>query len=134
MANSVRFIKNIQLQVEYYGEITLVPFSAGDIFSATLIQKDPNGFCNIHMPDGSIIRGVSGEVFENSGKRVPVEYVDNIEPEKDNVEIEVEDELVEPIVLAGTMLSSDVEDQPSASSDAPMLLDNEDAIDDLYPE
>lgn len=104
---AIRFVRNINLKVEYDGAEEMVPFGAGDIFNATKIEVDGEGFNNIHMPDGSVIRGVSGEVFENMGGKVPVSQVESVEVAPENEEFEVEAPEVQPAVLDGTMLGKD---------------------------
>jgi hypothetical protein len=105
---AVRFLKNINLLVDYSGESVTVPFASGDTHEAKLIQIDDEGFSNIIMPDGSQITGVSIDVFENMGRRVPIERIQApIEEPEENQEIVVPEPTEEPAVLDGTMLGND---------------------------
>jgi len=100
---SIRFIQNVNLKVTYEGEDTMVPFSAGDTFKVVRIEIDDEDYNNIYMPDGSVLMGVAGTVFET--KRVPVTRVEVIEPEPDNALIVVEEAPVDMAVFNGTILS-----------------------------
>ena len=102
--SSIRFIRNVNLQVTFEDENTMVPFAFGDCFTVKRIEVDVEGYNDIYMPDGSVICGVSSEVFENVCGRVPVTVVTEIQPAIDNAEIFVEEVIVEPVVLDGTML------------------------------
>ena len=102
---TVRFLKNINLLVDYSGESVTVPFASGDTHEVSLIQTDDDGFSNIIMPDGSQVTGVANTVFENMGKRVPVERIQApIEQPEENQEIIVPEKTEAPAVLDGTML------------------------------
>jgi len=121
--SSVRFVKNVNLKVTYEGEDTMVPFGTGDIYRAVKIEIDAEGYANIHMPDGSVIKGVDDSVFENMGKQVPVEHVKALVPVEENAVIAVEEKPIEPALLDGTMLSNEgepdvgSEPQPPATED-----------------
>jgi len=110
---SVRFLRNLNLKVTYEGEDTMVPFSSGDIYTATKVEVDDEGFNDIHMPDGSVIKGVATEVFEHMGK-LPVVKVKAVQPAPENSEIVVEHKPEAPVVLAGEMRSESEEhdDEP----------------------
>ena len=104
---AIRFIRNINLKVDFDGAETMVPFGAGDIFNTIRMEVDEDGYHDIFMPDGSILRGVSGEVFEN--KLTPITQVEVVQVEPDNQEIEVDEPDVEPALLDGTMLGKEEE-------------------------
>ncbi len=104
---SIRFVQNVNLQVLYNDEPIMVPFSTGEIYDAIRIENDTEGYNNIYMPDGSVINGVADEVFENMGRRVPVEIVAAVENIPENAEIEVVEQDIEEVVLDGTMRSRD---------------------------
>lgn len=119
---AIRFIRNINVQVEFDGEKTMVPFTAGDIFNARRIEVDAEGYNDVYMPDGSIIRGLASEIFENMGKKVPVTQVEEVETVVENEEIEVVEPEIEPALLDGTMLSdseepTDAEPELSSTED-----------------
>ena len=103
---AIRFLRNLNLKVVYNGVEGMVPFGAGDIFNVIKIEKDPDGYNNIHMPDGSVINGVDSKVFEHMGK-VPVIQIENIASEPENFEIETEEPEIAPTILDGTMLGKD---------------------------
>ena len=111
--SSIRFVQNVNLQVLFNGEPNMVPFSTGEIYDVIRIEKEKGctenayAYNDIYMPDGSVIKGVAGEVFENMGGRVPVEFVEVIEDVPENKEIEVIEEEVEVALLDGTMRSND---------------------------
>jgi len=108
---SIRFIRNINLKVNFEGEESMVPFAAGAIYTVIRIEVDTDGFNDIHMPDGSVIKGVASDpqVFENMGQRVPVTRVTQVEAVPENQEIEVEETPVETALLDGQMRSSSEE-------------------------
>lgn len=117
---NIRFTKNIVLKVDCNGDIIGVPFGVGDIYDVEKIEKGPDGFCDIFLtnPAGSVIKGISEEIFENMGKRVPVIEVEAVE-EEESTEFEVEAPEEGPALLAGTMLSSEEEenDEPISGFD-----------------
>lgn len=115
---SIRFIRNVNLKVNFEGDETMVPFSSGDIYTATGIDIDAEGYCDINMPDGSVLQGVAKEVFENMGKKVPVTIVAEIATVIENAEILVEEQEPEIAVLDGTMRSADGDwDAPTTTDD-----------------
>jgi len=114
MGASVRFLRNVNLKVVFDNNETMIPFGAGKYFPVTHVEVDPDGFNNIHMLDGSVIKGVASEVFEFAGRGrvVPVEAAP---PSAENFEIADPEEEVKPVTLEGTMLSESEEqdaDQP----------------------
>lgn len=105
---AIRFKQNINLKVEFDGEKSMVPFNFGDVFNAVSIEVDAEGYNDIFMPDGSILRGISSEVFENMGNAVPTSRVDSVQAEPDNQEFEVEEPTEERVAtLDGSMLGED---------------------------
>jgi hypothetical protein len=74
---SVRFVKNVFLNVQFEGNTDAVPFAAGDTHEVAMIERDKDNYNNIRMPDGSIIMGVASEVFEVMGNTHVVEVVIN---------------------------------------------------------
>ena len=92
---SIRFVRNINLQVVFDDQESMVPFACGDIYTAKKIEVDSEGYSNIHMPDGSVINGVAEKVFENMGNKVPVTRVAEVATVPQNAEIEIEEEPVE---------------------------------------
>jgi hypothetical protein len=101
---AIRLLLNVNLKVSYQDEDTMVPFGAGDIFNVISIEVSPDGYNNIIMPDGSVIRGVDNSVFENMGNKVPVLHVEDVPQEPDNQEFFVEEPVSEAALLDGTML------------------------------
>jgi len=102
---SVRFLKNMNLQVEFDGQETLVPFASGSVHPVDYIQKNEFGYCNIIMPDGSVIPGVAQEVFRAFGN-VRIEKLEEETNIVNNEEIVVEDVVEAPALLDGTMLGA----------------------------
>lgn len=116
----IRFVKNINLKVQYDGEEEMVPFGAGEIFRVMRIEVDEEGYYNIYMPDGSVLPGVAGEIFEKMG-RVSETKVEVVQPEVDNKEFVVTEPTQEmPAILDGTMLSQqetpEDDDEPPAEN------------------
>jgi len=105
---SVRFLRNINIKVTFDNEDSMVPFSAGDIYTVTRIEVDAYGFNNIVMPDGSVMNGVASEVFEHMG-RIPTVVIEQIDTVSENVEIEVVEEPIEIALLDGQMRSESEE-------------------------
>ncbi len=87
---SVRFVKNVFLNVQFEDNTDAVPFAAGDTHEVAMIERDKDNYNNIRMPDGSVIMGVASEVFEVMGN-TPVVMVDKVDEDKD---VEVEDYVV----------------------------------------
>jgi hypothetical protein len=100
---SIRFVRNINLKVNFEDTPTMVPFATGDIYNVTKIELDDEGYNNIHMPDGSVIQGVASEVFENSN--APIVRIRAAEAAPENAIIEFDEEDVEVALFDGTMLS-----------------------------
>ncbi len=98
----IRFIKNIGLKVLFRDKETMIPFGFGEIYDAIKIEADGEGYNDIFMPDGSILKGVADEVFEK--KRVPVIQVGKVKPISENFEIQVEEIEPESITLDGIIL------------------------------
>ncbi len=74
---SIRLIKNINLNVEYEGNTETIPFSTGDIIGITKCVRKNDGYVDITLTDGSVIKDVSPSVFHPMGKNFKTE----VEPE-----------------------------------------------------
>ena len=104
MLGSVRFVKNILLNVDYDKDIGIqVPFGVGECHKVQRIETDGSDYFTIVFPDGSIIKGVSKEVFEFN-KQTPVVQVDFMIEPTDMVEIEDNAPPIEVALFDGTIL------------------------------
>jgi len=110
----IRFIKNLNLKNEFGDQEAMVPFGAGDTIKATRIEVDDEDYCDIFLPDNSVLRGVASEAFENT--RVPTEQVQKVAAVPENEEIEVEETVEAPALLDGTILSETNEEPQDAES------------------
>lgn len=106
---TVRLRKNLILNVTFEGETQEVAFRFGDTLKATLVEQDQNGFSNIHLKDGSILKGVDSSLFNILN--VPVKQIENIEP-NESTEIKVE----LPLDLPASMVGEIVSEQPRPAS------------------
>lgn len=104
---SVRFVKNVFLNVQFEGNTDAVPFAAGDTHEVAMIERDKDNYNNIRMPDGSVIMGVASEVFEVMGN-TPVVMVDKVDEEK---EVDVDDYVVPEVVNGEETEEIDWEEQ-----------------------
>jgi hypothetical protein len=104
---SVRFVKNVFLNVQFEDNTEAVPFAAGDTHEVSMIERDKDNYNNIRMPDGSVIMGVASEVFEVMGN-TPIVMVDKVDEEK---EVEVDNYIVPEVVNGEETEEIDWEEQ-----------------------
>jgi hypothetical protein len=103
---SVRFLDDMELIVNKDGQDMPVKINAGDIYGATSITVDSDGYSDISLKDGRVFMGVLSSLFENMGNKVKCIYVEEVEPP--NVEEFTNEDLLD--------LNAEEYDEPDAST------------------
>lgn len=105
MAGSIRFIKNLYLNVEIDKDSQKVPFGYGEIYPIDYLRKVDEGYYDIVFKDGSIAHSVKKDglfevmratIIENDDM-APLHF-DDIELEKSNTTKPTEKSEIEEII------------------------------------
>lgn len=119
MRSHIRMLKNVILVVDRDGTQMDVLFKFGDIIATTKIEQAKDGFANVYLTSGDILRGVDAAIFSNL--RTPVTEVETIEP-AEFTEIVQEQSQDKPISLTGEVVSESPRPKSASIEDIMQLV------------